>query len=283
MPVGTLELRMQAASPVAPVAGQERRQRGRARVSLELRIRPAAFNDGSFEEVRSTLNASRDGFYFVTPDDRYYKGMRLRITPASASPTGADWEEGGEVVRVHRQGAGFGVAVVLSKHSTVSSGSVQSGKANENERRSARRQPFIATTEIIDVHTGGRSLARTADLSTGGCYIDTLNPFRLDTTVRIQIQKERAIVEFRARVISSHPGSGMGLVFEGITPEQRSMLAKWLCKQSADLEAGFTVSPRTEGSKDRFEDDQRFAKLLDILARKGVLSQSEVLSLVRDI
>lgn len=280
MPVDSLELRIQAPSPVSSVADQERRQSGRARVSLELRIRPAAFNDGTFEEVRSTLNVSRAGFYFFTPNDRYYKGMRLRITPAAASQTEADWEKTGQVVRVHRQGAGFGVAVELSKHSTVPISSVPSGEANKNERRSAGRQPFIATTEVIDIHTGVGSPVRTADLSTGGCYIDTLNPLPLDTTVRLQIQKERATVEFRARVTSCHPGSGMGLVFEGITPEQRSMLAKWLCKQPA--ESGSSVSARTEG-KDRLEDDQRFANLLDILTRKGILSKSEALSLLRNI
>jgi PilZ domain len=124
-------------------------------------------------------------------------------------------------------------------------------------------------------------LVRTADLNTSGCYIDTLNPLPLETTVRLQIQKESATVEFRARVISCHPGSGMGLVFEGITPEQRSTLAKWLCKQPTELQFGSTVSPRTEG-KGRFEDGQRFANLLDILTRKGILSKSEALSLLRD-
>jgi hypothetical protein len=124
---------------------------------------------------------------------------------------------------------------------------------------------------------------RTADLSTGGCYIDTLNPFPLNTPIRLQIQKESATVEFRARVISCHPGSGMGLVFEGITPAQRSTLAKWLCKQSARLESDSAVSPPTKATKDRSEDQPHFARLLDILTRKGVLTESEALSLLRDI
>ncbi|PYU36369.1 MAG: hypothetical protein DMG31_01140 [Acidobacteria bacterium] len=273
---------MQASSLAAPVAAQERRQRGRVKVSRELRIRPADSNDGSFEEVRSTLNASRDSFYFFTPHDRYYKGMRLLISPASASLAAA-CEEESEVVRVHRQAAGFGVAAVFSKHSTVSSGHVQSGKPAKNERRCAQRRPFIATTEVIDVRTGARLSVRTADLSTGGCYIDTLNPFPLHTTVWLQIQKESATVEFRAKVTSCHPGSGMGLVFEGITPAQRSALAKWLCKQSAGFESDSPVSPPTKATTDRSEDQPRFARLLDILTRRGVLTESEALSLARDI
>jgi hypothetical protein len=274
---------MQASSLIAPVIAQERRQRGRVKVSLELRIRPADFNDGSFEEVRSTGNASRDGFYFFTPHDRYYKGMRLLITPASGSPTGA-WEKTSEVVRVHRQGVGFGVAVVFSKHSTASSGHVHCGKPAKNERRCAQRQPFIATTEVIDARTGGHIWVRTADLSMSGCYIDTLNPFPLGTIVRIQIQKESATAGFCAKVISCHPGSGMGLVFEGITPTQGATLAKWLGKQP-DSESDFSVSPPTEVTKKQREDQPqlRFARLLDILTRKGVLSKSETLSLLQDI
>jgi len=202
--------------------------------------------------------------------------MRLLITPAAASPTGA-WEKASEVVRVERHGAGFGVAVVFSKHSTVPNGHLQSGQPDKRERRCTQRQPFIATTEVIDVRTGGRSWARTADLSMSGCYIDTLNPFPLDTIVRLRIQKESATVELCSRVISCHPRSGMGLVFEGITPAQRATLAKWLLKESAGLESVSAASPPTEATKENCEDQPRFARLLDILTRKGVLSKRKLL------
>ena len=274
---------MQTSSLSAPVIAQERRQRGRVKVSLELRIRPADFSDGGFEEVRSTLNASRDSFYFFTPHHRYYKGMRLLVAPASASSTDA-CEKASEVVRVHRRSAGFGVAVVFSKHSTASSGPVQSREQpSEKERRRIQRQLFVATAQIIDVRTGGRNWARTSDLSMSGCYIDTLNPSPLDTVIRVQIQKEGATLELCAKVISCHPGSGMGLVFEGITYTQRTTLSKWLCKESINLELDFVVSQHTDVVKEQFEDQSRFARLLDILARKGVLTKSEALSLLKDI
>lgn len=271
-------LNMQTSSLAAPVTAQERRQRARVRVSLELRIRPANLSDGSFEEVRSTLNASRDSFYFFTPHNRYYKGMRLLVTPASASST-TDCQKASQVVRVHRRDAGFGVAVVFSKPSMGSSGPARSiQQTDEKERRCIQRQSFVATTQIIDVRTGGSNWARTADLSMGGCYIDTLNPFPLDTVVRLRIHKEGATLELCARVISCHPGSGMGLVFEGITNIQRTTLSKWLCKETIGLESDFVLSPLTQATE-----EQRFARLLDILVRKGVLSKSEALSLLQDV
>lgn len=270
---------MQTSTLAAPVVAQERRQRGRVRVSLELRLRAADFSDGSFEEVRSTLNASRDGFYFFTPHDRYYEGMRLLVTPASALSTDT-YERAGEVVRAHRRGTGFGVAVVFFKHSTAPSQSVQQPC---EERRHSQRQPFIATTQIIDVRTGGHSWVRTADLSMTGCYIDTLNPFPLDTVVRLQLHKKSATLELCAKVISCHPGSGMGLVFEGITSTQSTTLSNWLCQESVGLESDFVVSQPAEVTEEQFDDQPRFARLLDTLERKGFLSKSEVLSLLRDI
>jgi hypothetical protein len=239
----------------APLVAQvERRQRRRVKVCLEFRMRPADLNNGSFEEVVSTLNASRDGFYFLTPHDRYCKGMRLCITPAFASATAA-CEKPGEVVRVKRHSSSFGVAVVFSNHATLPSRYVQSAKrGNKEERRRGQRQPFSATTKIIDGRSGARVLVRTADLSMGGCYVDTLNPLPLDTPVRLHIEKERAVFEFHAKVISCHPGSGMGLVFERITPAQRSMLTKWLCKQSAGHEGDSFVSPHIQVTTQHSDD-----------------------------
>jgi hypothetical protein len=183
---------------------------------------------------------------------------------------------------VHRQGAGFGVAVAFSHDLTVSTAQLQAGEPNLNQRRRAHRQPFIATTEVIDVRTGGRILARTADLSTAGCYIDTLNPFPLGTVVRLAIQKETATVEFHAKVTSRHPGSGMGLVFEGITTAQRATLAKWLSTQSVALVDSPIPLP-AEATERQSEGQSGFARLLDILTRKGILTESEALSLLRDI
>jgi hypothetical protein len=285
----TLELQKQTGPSGAPAARQELRRKARAKVSREMRVRAADFNDGSFEEVCNTLNFSRDGLYFLTPHDRYSVGMRLRIAPASQQGTEGAWENLGKVVRVHRQGSGFGVAVVLSNHAAPRA-PIAPASTNEGERRSAARSHFIASTEIIDVHTGERCRVRTADLSTRGCYIDTLNPLPLAATVRLQIEKENETVEFRAKVVSSHQGSGMGLVFEGISDEQRSILEKWLCGESAVPAAASApcsgALPRHEEAAERkgqFPESPRFLKLLSILTRKGILTESEGRSLLRDL
>src|SRR5260370_10127217 len=90
----------------------------RAGISLQIRLRSADFNDGNFEEVRTTLNASRKSIYFFTTLDRYYKGMRLRVTSPYDPMAGvANLEQVGEVVRVQLRNDGYGVAVVVSSSS----------------------------------------------------------------------------------------------------------------------------------------------------------------------
>jgi hypothetical protein len=294
MPNEIVELYKQAtASSAERAARQDRRQKRRARVSREMRIRPANFLEGSFEEVRSTMNLSRDGLYFLTPHDRYRMGMRLCIAAAAESATGSTWEQVGEVVRVHRRDDGFGVAVALTSPSTRSVSPAgyepttyapaNSAPVKKGERRSNSRRPFIASTEVIDVYTGARSQVSTADLSILGCYIDTVTPLPLDATALLQIEKDHATVEFRARVISSHPGSGMGLVFEGITNEQRALLGKWLRGDSAQLAPISSGLPSSAEGNEGSEEDTRFAKLLDVLNRKGILNESDVASLLRDL
>src|SRR6267378_5271208 len=89
----------------------ERRKMRRAGISLQVRIRSADFNDGNFEEVRMTQNASRRAIYFFTTLDRYYKGMRVRVTsPYDAGAGAANLEQIGEVARIHKRDDGYGVA-----------------------------------------------------------------------------------------------------------------------------------------------------------------------------
>src|SRR5258707_13407496 len=109
--VATTEPAPVPSTPV-PATRTERRQTRRAGVSLQVRIRTADFNDGNFEEVKMTQNASRKAIYFLTQLDRYYKGMRVRVTsPYDPGAGAANLEQVGEVARVHRRADGYGVAV----------------------------------------------------------------------------------------------------------------------------------------------------------------------------
>lgn len=274
--------------PACAPAG-ERRGKRRVGVSLELRIRPLEFSDGNFEEVGTTLNASRNALYFFTKLDRYYRGMRLRITsPYGPFAGSGNWEDTGEVVRVQRRGDGYGVAVLLSpsSHLGIPGPHTQVRRpesARDAERRGDMRCSFICPAELIDIRTGVRIQARTSDLSLNGCYIDTLNPFPVGTGVRLRIYKGNEFLDVQANVGSQHPGSGMGLVFRDIAPAYRSILECWLCESLAPSAPPPMALPRVQKTaQPDARDDSPTIRLIDTLVRKGVLTHSEAVELLRD-
>ena len=62
------------------------------------------------------------------------------------------------------------------------------------ERRRAVRHPFVASAEVEDLAVGSRLPSRISDLSAGGCYVDTINPFADGTRVRVDVYKRQTLV-----------------------------------------------------------------------------------------
>ena len=277
------------------VTRQERRQIRRVGVALQIRLRNADPQDGDFEEVRTTLNTSRKAVYFFTPLNGYYKGMKLRIAFPYDAHANSNLEQDAEVIRVHRRGTGFGVAVSLSPENQGTNASTYAhapviqlapqSTSPSAERRCSKRTPFVAPVEMIDARSGSRIKARVADLSLHGCYVDTLNPLPVGSGVRLQIQKANETLELLANVSSQHPGSGMGLEFNEITPEQRVSLKNWLAEANPLTQVEFT-SPRSSEKRGRAaasDVDETYAvRLIQMLLRKGILSKSEATELMRD-
>jgi len=262
----------------------------RAGISLQIRIRSADFNDGNFDEVRLTQNASRKAIYFFTQLNRYYKGMRVRVTsPYDPNAGAANLEQIGEVVRLHRREDGYGVAVALlpCKQPTATqshgpSTSAQSASANgatvaataSNERRCGTRSPFIAPVEMVEMETGSRIKARTSDLSPQGCYVDTLNPLPVGASVRLQIHRAGLVLDALANVSARHVGSGMGLVFGELTGSQKAVLETWLSELGLPPRTTFE-NPFALSNKAPAQETDCAVRLGRMLVRKGVLSQSE--------
>jgi hypothetical protein len=270
----------------------------RAGVSLQVRIRTADFNDGNFDEVRVTQNASRKAIYFFTQLNRYYQGMRVRVTsPYEPDAGAANPEQIGEVARVHRRADGYGVAVVIltgakptaatqsaGPNADTSSTSPQItgiGSTAPSERRCATRAPFIAPVEMFEMRTGSRIQARTSDLSPQGCYVDTLNPLAVGAAVRVQIHRAGLILDVLASVSSRHVGSGMGLEFEEITQPQRAILESWLGELGLPPRVVFDNPFPPKNPASSLADDCT-ARMVQVLLRKGVLSQSEAKEILQD-
>jgi len=93
----------------------EKRCNRRAKIASPLRVRPSEPRDDHFEDLPISVNASKDGIYFQTRRDTYYKGMRVFVTfPFTSAHDPMNCEYVAEVVRVDKlPNNRFGVAVHL--------------------------------------------------------------------------------------------------------------------------------------------------------------------------
>jgi len=93
----------------------EKRRSRRAKIAKPLRVRPSEPRDEHFEDIPVSINASKEGIYFQTRRENYYKGMRVFVTFPFTSPHDPmNIEYVAEVVRVDNlPNNRFGVALHL--------------------------------------------------------------------------------------------------------------------------------------------------------------------------
>jgi hypothetical protein len=99
-------------------------------------------------------------------------------------------------------------------------------------RRVNPRFSFFADAEVT-LRDGTGVLAQVAELSSRGCYIDTLEPIPSHTKLRLRICDGINECELHGKVIYMHSGGGfgifgMGVVFEEMGAEQQSAIEAWL-------------------------------------------------------
>jgi len=291
-PMNTLNANGAKDPKTASQSRQERRRQRRASVKVLARIRPADSKDERFEEILGTLNASRANLYVVTASQRYYKHMSLRVTFPydSAHDTVSISEEIAEVVRVdHRSDGRLGVAIQFRKSNATAPSLSTSTARGKGERRFAVRHAVSAGAKATELDTRLQLQARCSDLSVAGCYIDTLNPFPVNSKVQLQLTYKDTTFEVNAHVVTHHVGMGMGLVFDKLGPEQVMVLVDWLSKRPAappSLDQPFPpeklpVMPAvTEAAG--LTDRALFVKLLRLLEANGKLTHSEISTLLSE-
>lgn len=148
------------------------------------------------------------------------------------------------------------------------------------ERRQHVRYSFTASMEAFEPDSQTRIQGRTADLSAGGCYVDTMNPFPTQTRLNVRITRGTGSFQTQATVVYSATGMGMGLRFEEVAPQQHTVLKNWL----AELSGESTAKPEFQEEPDlcRHSPDlgqhsgdvnEVLNELVRELMRKGVLAE----------
>lgn len=112
----------------------------------------------------------------------------------------------------------------------------------DSERRHVPRYPFIAEVEVTEISSATKLIARTSDLSIGGCFIDMLNPSQEGTDVRVRISHKSTLFTTLGKVAFVLPNMGMGVVFRSAEDDQLAILQEW-------------ISELGRGNSERFTDD----------------------------
>ena len=111
-------------------------------------------------------------------------------------------------------------------------------------RRANPRFTIFADAEVT-LRDGTSVPAQLSELSSRGCYIDTLEPIPTRTKLRLRICDGMSTYELQGKVIYMHSGGGlgifgMGVLFGEMGAEQHSAIEAWL----GEL-AGKHASPRS--------------------------------------
>jgi len=155
------------------------------------------------------------------------------------------------------------------------------------ERRRSPRYSLTAPAEVTEIKSKTMVRGRCTDLSAGGCYVDTLNPFTKGTEVRVRIAQEPRTFLSDAIVVFGQAGMGMGLAFTSMAPSESRKLTEWLQELScaslpspAAAEAGANTAQQAEAS-----DSGRnvLNALISLLIRKRVLTDQEGTDLLREL
>src|SRR5450432_1520268 len=128
-----------------------------------------------------------------------------------------------------------------TKKSELRSGAVA------RERRVHPRYSFSATMEAVHLQADTRLAGRISDLSHGGCYVDTINPFPVGADVKLRIANGNESLVAQARVAYAADGMGMGLEFTHMDQERAKTLERWL----ADTSGASRAAQALEDAPDR--------------------------------
>lgn len=101
------------------------------------------------------------------------------------------------------------------------------------ERRKHPRYPCDTGVRIQLERGSGGFWGTLSDISYGGCYVYTFSPLPVGQSVLLVIQCNQKEINAAGKVVSSHPGVGMGVAFQGFAQNEGEALLKAFLSQLA--------------------------------------------------
>jgi CheY-like chemotaxis protein len=101
------------------------------------------------------------------------------------------------------------------------------------DRRNLSRHACCLGAEVYRAQSNVATRCSLIDISPGGCYIETTETFRSGTALEIVVRTEDLRLRIHGKVLSMHPGFGMGVEFTLRTDEHRKQVQQLIaCAQS---------------------------------------------------
>jgi hypothetical protein len=156
----------------------------------------------------------------------------------------------------------------------------------QNERRKIPRYAVNADSEVEEPKVRAKINGRMTDLGLGGCYVDALMTFPVDTAVHMRMTREDLHFEADAKVVFSKPGLGMGLAFTELTSAHRKYLAEWVDELSGTeriVEKSTHSTPMDDDEAAARSDQTALQQLIKVLLQRAVITQSDFEQVLRAI
>jgi hypothetical protein len=156
-----------------------------------------------------------------------------------------------------------------------------SAPVQESDRRGAGRVPFTITADIVELSSGARFVARTTDVSPGGCFVDTKIPFPVGTSVRVTLKHGKMAFETGGAVVYSQCGLGMGISFQDMSPQRSQELAAWILELTGEQPLAADTGTQKSGAHGS-ADRAMLVRLVRLLIEKRILTEAEGTSVLQD-
>jgi CheY-like chemotaxis protein len=111
---------------------------------------------------------------------------------------------------------------------------VGSGADIAGNRRVQSRMTCRMGAEIYPMGSKVPMRSSLIDISSGGCYVETISPYSPGTAIDILVRTEHLKIRLKGKVRSAHVGYGMGVEFVLNGPDEKAQVKRLLAAQAAE-------------------------------------------------
>ena len=93
-----------------------------------------------------------------------------------------------------------------------------------------RKFPRVKCAVSVEIKAEGETTmwGKASDLSVGGCFVEMAIPLKQDSKFEISLWLDHTKLRLKGAVASTAPGFGIGVRFEGLSPQDRELLNKFV-------------------------------------------------------